>query len=371
MKILLFDTFERKIFDLFNILREVYNDDIIICSFNNNYSSSFFSKLIYNRKIHYVDKKLFVSSLDDILEKFPDDEIILFPTEEKTMIFFYEHRNNLNKRLKYIFPNRDVFNLVREKKTLNDFCLSINIPVPKEYNVDEISEFVNHLPLIAKPKIGSGSRGIFNLNSNDDIVNFEIKVTNKKDYLVQEKIANGLNVEGCFLLCRNGEIINYYTHTRIRTFPRIGGVTTHSKVSKNIKLFNASKKLILKLNYSGLLMIEFLYDKKDNNYKLIEINPRIWGSILASKTSNINLIHNYISLCTNKDLSISDYKESYITWFFPYELTYFFTHFISRLKQRKLYSFINISNAKIFNSFIFHIYVYTKKALKKLRFVRF
>ena len=122
----------------------------------------------------------------------------------------------------------------------------------------KISEFKNYLPLIAKPKIGSGSRGIFLLNSNEDIINFKKKILNKKDYLVQEKIANGLNVEGCFLLCKDGEIINYYTHNRIRTFPRTGGVTTHSKINKNVKLLNASKELILQLNYSGLLMIEFL-----------------------------------------------------------------------------------------------------------------
>lgn len=366
MKILLLDIFERKIFDLFNILKKEYNDDIILCSFDRDYFSSFSAKLIYRKEIHYIDKKNFISSIDSVLEKFLDNEIVVFPTEENTMNFFYEYANDLDKRIKYLFPNKDVFNLVREKKSLNDFCISIDVPVPKEFNIKKISEFKNHLPLIAKPKIGSGSRGIFLLNSNEDITCFDEKVTSKKDYLVQEKIANGLNVEGCFLLCKGGEIINYYTHNRIRTFPRTGGVTTHSKVGKNIKLFKASKELILKLNYSGMLMIEFLYDAKDNKYKLIEINPRIWGSILASKSSNINLVQNYISLCLNKSIIISDYRESFITWFFPYEITHLFSHLLLRIKHKKLYSFINISNTKIFNSFIFHLYVYTKKAFKKL-----
>ena len=366
MKILLLDIFERKVFDLFNILKKEYNDDIILCSFDNDYLSSFSGKLIYNREIYYIDKKYFVSSINTVLGKFSDDEIVVFPTEENTMIFFYKYANDLDKRIKYLFPNEDVFNLVREKKSLNDFCINIKVPVPKEFNVKKISEFKNQLPLIAKPKIGSGSRGIFLLNSSEDITYFDQKVTNKKDYLVQEKIANGLNVEGCFLLCKDGEIINYYTHNRIRTFPRTGGVTTYSKVGQNNKLLNASKEVILKLNYSGLLMIEFLYDQTDNKYKLIEINPRIWGSILASKSSNTNLVENYISLCLNRNILISDYEESFITWLFPYEITHLFSHLLSRLKHKKSYSFINISNANIFNSFIFHLYVYTKKAFKKI-----
>lgn len=369
MKILLLDIFERKVFDLFNILKKDYNDDIVLCSFENSCFSSLFGKLIYNKEIHYIDKKHFLSSIDVVLKKFSDDEIVVFPTEENTMIFFYEHSDNLNKRIKYIFPNKDIFNLVREKKSLNEFCLRINVPVPKEFNIEKISEFKHYLPLIAKPKIGSGSKGIFILNSNKDIIYFDENVTNKKDYLVQEKIGNGLNVEGCFLLCKDGEIIDYYTHSRIRTFPKTGGVTTHSKISKNIKLYNASKKVVLKLNYSGLLMIEFLYDQKDSRYKLIEINPRIWGSILASKSSNINLVQNYISLCLNKNIFIPVYKESYITWLFPYEITHLFSHLFSRLKYKKSYSFINISSSNIFNSIIFHFYVYTKKAFTKLSFI--
>lgn len=365
MKILLLDIFERKIFDLFNILKKEYNDDIILCSFHNDYLSYFSGKLIYNREIYYIDQKYFISSIDSILEKFLDDEIVIFPTEEKTMNFIYKYANDLDKRVKYQFPNKDVFDLVREKKSLTDFCLSINIPVPKEYDVKKICEFKNHLPLIAKPRIGSGSRGIFLLNSIEDITYFDKKVNNKKDYLVQEKIANGLNVEGCFLMCKDGVIINYYTHNRIRTFPITGGVTTHSKINKNIKLFNASSKVVLKLNYTGLLMIEFLYDRKDNKYKLIEINPRIWGSILASNSSKTNLVQNYVSLCLNRNLLFSDFKESYITWLFPYEITHLFSHLFLRLKHRKSYIFINISSANIFNSFIFHLYVYTKKAFKK------
>lgn len=366
MKILLLDIFERKIFDLFNILKNDYNDDIILCSFNNNYLSSCYGKMIYNRKIYYLNKNSFLSSLDCVLEKFPGDEIVVFPTEENTMILFFKYLDFLNKRIKFTFPNKDIFDLVRDKKTLSNFCVTNNIPVPKEFNVEKISEYKHYLPLIAKPKIGSGSKGVFLLNSNDDIIYFNKKVTNKKYYLVQEKIANGLNVEGCFLLCKDGKIIDYYTHKRIRTFPRTGGVTTHSKISKNVKLLNASKELILKLNYSGLLMIEFLYDQKDDKYKLIEINPRIWGSVLASKSSNINLIQNYISLCLNKNIFITDYRESFITWLFPYEITRLFSHLFSRLKHKKSYSFINISSANILNSIIFHLYVYTKKAFKKL-----
>ena len=32
--------------------------------------------------------------------------------------------------------------------------------------------------------------------------------------------------------------------------------------------------------WNGLIMLEYLYDSKASVYKLIEANPRIWGSIM-------------------------------------------------------------------------------------------
>ena len=67
--------------------------------------------------------------------------------------------------------------------------------------------------------------------------------------------------------------------------------------------------LVHKLNLSGLLMFEFLFDENDCEYKLIEINPRIWGSILLSETGSNELISDYINLSNGKSLNINKENE--------------------------------------------------------------
>tara|TARA_Y100001958_G_C21239549_1_gene566819 strand:- start:2739 stop:3584 length:846 start_codon:yes stop_codon:yes gene_type:complete len=280
---------------------------------------------------------------------------------------FLDNRNKINNKFKFLFPNKYVFELVRDKKSLNDFCVTNKIPVPREFKLNDIKNLKSYLPLIAKPKIGSGSRGIFHINSYKDFNIFKKRFYKNEKFIIQEKIGNEYsNILGCFLLCFKGKVINYYSHKRIRTYPKSGGVTTHSIISKNVKLYKSSKKIIKKLNYSGLIMIEYLHDIKDDKYKLIEINPRIWGSILASSISNSNLIENYINISLK--LKVQDYKfnKSFITWLFPYEVKFLFSHIYGRLKYGKYYGFINISKSKIFSSFFFHLYVYVKKAFKKL-----
>ena len=43
-------------------------------------------------------------------------------------------------------------------------------------------------------------------------------------------------------------------------------------------------------------MIEYILDHRDNKYKLIEINPRMWGSIMLSEFCNSNMLDNYINI---------------------------------------------------------------------------
>ena len=68
-------------------------------------------------------------------------------------------------------------------------------------------------------------------------------------------------------------------------------------------------------------MAEYMYDNKTKNFKLIEINPRIWGSILGSEICNSKLIKNYIKLSLNeKPIQSKKIKKIYIRWLIPYDI---------------------------------------------------
>ena len=43
-----------------------------------------------------------------------------------------------------------------------------------------------------------------------------------------------------------------------------------------------------KLNWSGIANIDLRYDELENNYKILEINPRFWGSVIGSLAAGIN-----------------------------------------------------------------------------------
>ena len=369
MYILLTDPFSRKTFDIGNILkRRGYK---LLIAYDGNLAIKTIIQALYTSKIVKLSKSNFHQDMQTIENN--NNKIIFFPIEEQTILDFYNYlETNKNSKIRSLLPSRDMFNLVRDKSKFSSFCLSNNINVPREYSFSDIANF-NDLPspLIVKPKIGSGSVGIKFIDSIADIN--DIQELDSSNYLIQERIKNGQNILGGFFLTHNGKLISYYGHKRIRTYPEEGGVTIYSKVDINNEIKKLGSDLLDKLNWSGLAMIEFLYDEKSKSYKIIELNPRAWGSIMLSEFCNSNMIENYIKLATDEPIEIiGDIKDDvFIRWFFPWDV-------ISYIKKRgniqqfwnmglKNTCYINFTYANIFQSILFLLTnIFDINKLKKL-----
>ena len=345
MKILITDPFLRKTFDVVNILKR-NKLDVIIC-FNGNLFQKILVKLLYFSAIKKLDIDNFNEDLKSI-ENSIKDELVFFPLEEDKILKFYDYLETKDSKIKSLLPSKHIFNLVREKKDFSKFCISNNISVPKEYTFQEI-ENLEELPskIILKPSIGSGSIGIKFADTKDDFNN--INIADKSNYLIQERIENGKDILGGFFLFDKGNFISYYGHKRIRTYPEEGGVTVYSKVNYDEEIKELGIELLKKLNWSGIAMVEFLYDKNDNSYKIIEINPRAWGSIMLSEFSSSKIIKNYINISLNNKIEDAKLKDDvFIRWFFPWDL-------ISYAKKRgKIKKFwkLNLKNTCYINYLI-------------------
>lgn len=116
--------------------------------------------------------------------------------------------------------------------------------------------------------------------------------------LMQERVS-GVG-RGFFCITKEGKIISYYMHQRIREIPITGGSSTAAKSIFCEKMFNISKQIIEYLNWSGPLMIEYKYDETKQQYYLIELNPKFWGSLDLSYAVGLNFGKTLIEAYSNK-----------------------------------------------------------------------
>lgn len=319
VKVLISDAESRKSFDIINIYREKYKYETIPCASKDLR----ILKYIYGVEVQQLrvdDYKCFVQDMKAISTKFRSCTIIYIPASEKTTLLFYDYIMNEGcDNFSYLLPDKNIFELTRNKYSFQKFCEAEKLPIPQSFSFEEAAnKKSNALPLIIKPRIGAGSVGIKYLKTESDLA--YLKTVDEREVLIQKKITSDGTIEGAFFLSRNGEVINAFTHRRIRTFPQDGGVTVFSESTYNKDIISIGEEVLRKISWSGFAMIEFMYDTDEKQWKIIELNPRLWGSVLLSAFNESGMLQNYVLLCVSdviqKKTPLAGKK---IRWYYPYE----------------------------------------------------
>jgi len=370
MRILISDIENRKTFDIVNIARLHYSVSQLVLAGND---TGFLLKRIYGnifllRTNDYAD---FEHDLKVILSTEKED-VFYVAVEEKTTALFYEYLRNHPadaSKLVSFLPAEEHFTISRNKFLLNQFCAQHGIAAPEIIPFNMIEAFKkNFTPLIYKPKQGSGSKGIKLIKTPEDLN----VITPDDNFFLQRFVGNGINVEGGFYLMNKGELVSFYSHKRIRTYPPEGGVTVYSQTVDNAEIRDAGAKLLKALNWSGWAMVEFIYDEGAGKYTVIEINPRAWGSILLSEFNNADFFRKYVALGTGSTIEnkVINYN-TYIRWLFPWDVILFvkkkgkITGFWNFNRKRTCY--IGFTYASWWRSFLFIFYsIFDLGHLKKV-----
>lgn len=346
--ILVSDSFYRKDFDIISMIMAKFPNHKLMLGVK---EASFWSKLKValcyglGHKVVKLDtdnKEQYIQDLHKVAETFKQDTIIFVPNEEFTTDHFVDYVSKYGSEgFRFCLPSAEEYKRFRNKNDLNTYCLENGLPAPKKFNPQETDSF--EYPVILKPCIGSGSEGIIRLQNAEELTTEIKQLLQREPYVVQELIPNGKDVHGVFALVQNGNVLGIYGHQRLRTSPEEGGVTVFSKLHCDEMLMKQASKFLNVSKWNGLIMLEYLFDAKDGVYKLIEANPRLWGSIMLSEYGGAKLLENYLHLCFDEHLAKTELRESYIRWFFPMDI-------IAYIKKKgKINGFWNFKNTCFIN----------------------
>jgi hypothetical protein len=151
-------------------------------------------------------------------------------------------------------------------------------------NISNLKIFDNNLfPLYFKPDLSAGSRGNKIINNIRELSQLQTKG-------VLEPYIKFKHTGGIGLYVKNGVIKAYQLNKRLKTYPRKGGVSIiggHESTELSEFIHEEAKEICLKLNLSGLFMLEYGI-LKDNSIYWIECNSRLWGSYMFNICSNIH-----------------------------------------------------------------------------------
>ncbi|OGW50731.1 MAG: hypothetical protein A2Z50_06855 [Nitrospirae bacterium RBG_19FT_COMBO_42_15] len=276
-------------------------------------STALFSRYAKRRVIYPSPKRRpeeFLDFLENELKKEKYD--VLITPEESTLLLIAKNINRFEGLTRFPFAGHNLIAKASDKSEVVKIAKSRGIPVPETIFIQDINELERKtasitFPAVIKPRISSGSYGIKyvnpvrkdgvhgawlsnGVNNKDELLSAYKEVHSKYPFpLIQEYIPQGGDAFGVSCLFDRGvKLKAVFVHKRLREYPITGGPSTLRESVVNDEVKELGVKLLSAMKWFGVAMVEFKVDPRDNKPKLMEINPRFWGSLPLAIYSGVD-----------------------------------------------------------------------------------
>lgn len=279
--------------------------DTILCE-------TFFS--IYpNKKIiwPHINSVSFVETLISYIKNNKIDFVL--SVGDTTSRILSEFKKEILEYSNIIQPDYDIFKKATDKLLLMEYCIKNNIPCPISYALNNDTIINNcydlHFPVIVKPRQGIGAIGVKKINSYSELKDYYNKYDNRNgDLLIQEYIPqnDGIQYQAEAFLSRTNKVVSCVILQKPRYFPVDGGTSSVNYTISNDSLKNISKKLLEGIKWEGAADIDYVFDSRDKQFKVLEINPRVTAGIKTVFKANVDLAKLHLDLALGKELKKID-----------------------------------------------------------------
>ncbi len=216
------------------------------------------------------------------------DYALLIPTSDASLAQLAAHRETLGER-RIAAPGDEALALFSDKWATREAALALDIPVPEARLVtgpmaaSEVERELG-LPVILKSRrsytVGDTIQktAVALLDSEDALQS----ALSSSDQAMVEGFIPGF-CRGVSVIAMDGELLQAFQHVRKRQEHATGPSSWRVSEPLDGRLLDAARKLIAFANYTGVAMFEFRFDETGQDFVLLEVNPRFWGSMqLAS-----------------------------------------------------------------------------------------
>jgi predicted ATP-grasp superfamily ATP-dependent carboligase len=105
-------------------------------------------------------------------------------------------------------------------------------------------------------------------------------------YIVQS-FVKGHDI-GCSVLCQEGKILAYTIQRGVVPSRRPYTPAAVIEFVEDERVLDLVTRLVSSLKWSGVANIDMRYDEESDQVRVLELNPRYWGSLLGSLSAGVN-----------------------------------------------------------------------------------
>jgi D-aspartate ligase len=209
---------------------------------------------------------------------------LLIPTDDHAAVLIAEEA--LTLREWFVFPEVKP-NLPRSlanKQLLHALCQQFSVPCPRAAfptsiaDVHELSEEVT-FPVVVKracPWLKPNVRTTIVRSPTELLAIYrQTEGPQIPNLFIQEYIADGEHWFFHGYCNKQSNCLAAFTGRKLRDYPVTGGFTTLGQSVRNEVLSQQTETLLEAISYSGIMDIDYRFDRRDGQYKLLDFNPRV------------------------------------------------------------------------------------------------
>jgi len=220
---------------------------------------------------------------------------LIVPATEASLLCLRQLDETDPLRHKAVIPDDAALDVALDKEKTWRLAHQLGVPTPAGTLLSTLAE-IRHaqtFPLVLKPTHSKVMvDGILRTLAVAVVKNESERQEQLRRWLPvapvqQQKYVSGRGI-GVEFLFNRGKKIWHFAHERAHEYPLTGGASSYRRsIDPPQAMLHDAEKLLAALNWHGVAMVEFKMNA-NGQYWLMEINPRLWGSLALSIDSGVD-----------------------------------------------------------------------------------
>ncbi|MGA8269846.1 MAG: ATP-grasp domain-containing protein [Candidatus Acidiferrales bacterium] len=249
---------------------------------------------------------------------------LIIPSSERALRPFLLLAESDPLRQKAVLSSNASLQIALDKSLTLELAAELKIPVPESVLIS-LEDFIprcSTFPVVLKP-VSSQILAENRVKQVRPVIAYDdaerrgqLRSMLLDSAVLQQELVPGHGV-GIEALYDKGRLVWSFCHERLHEGTgknELGSGSTYRRsIQATPELLRDAKALLDKLQWHGLAMVEFKCSN-DGRYWLMEINPRLWGSLALAIDAGVDFPYGLLGLATGETLPPQpDYKINYHT----------------------------------------------------------
>jgi len=264
-------------------------------------------------------EKEYAAAVEKIVKKIKFDA--LFPIFEWSLIPISRNRDRIGRYVRIPIASHEAILRCYDKLSTLKLAMEKDVPVPKTYLVHNLSELRKvaekiTYPAVVKPRwsmVWQGDKAYYRrggfVNSPEELIATYISIHRYFPFPMIQEYVPGINFSVAALY-NKGRPRAFCCIKVYRAWPPTGGNSCYREsveLDNEMRVF--SERLLGALDWHGIAEVEFRLDARDNVPKLMEINPRFWGSLCVAIKAGVDFPYMLYRIAVDGDINgVFSYK---------------------------------------------------------------